>query len=124
MIGLEKAIVWVVPYHPSWHDVVQQERHVLQKHIGGQVLDIQYIGSAAVPRLDASPITGILIVALLHESPKRPLERRFRSSARQKQLYNALNRQFEILGGGQRGRRWGSSPRTCNGWCASRGWAK
>ena len=123
MIGLEKAIVRVVPYHPRWHDVFQQERHVLQKHIGGQVLDIPHLGSTAVPGFDANSINDILIVALLHGSPKRPLERRFLSSARKKQLYNALSRQIEILGGGQRGRRWGSSPRTCNGWCASRGWA-
>ena len=61
MIGLEKGIVRVVPHHPSWHDVFEQERHVLQEHIGGHVLDIQHVGSTAVPGLDAKPIIDIAI---------------------------------------------------------------
>ncbi len=59
MIGLEKGIVRVAPHHPSWHDPFKQERRVLQKHIGGQVLDIQHVGSTAVPGLDAKPIIDI-----------------------------------------------------------------
>jgi GrpB-like predicted nucleotidyltransferase (UPF0157 family) len=56
MIGLEKGIVRVAPHHPSWHDAFEQERHVLQKQIGSQVLDIQHVGSTAVPGLGAKPI--------------------------------------------------------------------
>jgi GrpB-like predicted nucleotidyltransferase (UPF0157 family) len=66
MIGLEKGIVRLVPHHPSWHDVFEQERRVLQEHIGGQALDIQHVGSTAVPGLDAKPIIDIAVAV---ESP-------------------------------------------------------
>jgi GrpB-like predicted nucleotidyltransferase (UPF0157 family) len=61
MIGLEKGTVQVVPYHPSWQDVFAQERRLLQEHIGGHVLDIQHVGSTAVPGLDAKPIIDIAV---------------------------------------------------------------
>jgi GrpB-like predicted nucleotidyltransferase (UPF0157 family) len=61
MIGLEKGIVRVVPHHPSWGDVFEQERRVLQEHFGGRVLDIQHVGSTSVPGLDAKPIIDIAI---------------------------------------------------------------
>jgi GrpB-like predicted nucleotidyltransferase (UPF0157 family) len=59
MIGLEKGIVRVVPHHPSLLDAFEQERRVIQEHIGGHVLDIQHVGSTAVPGLDAKPIIDI-----------------------------------------------------------------
>src|SRR5215207_5623567 len=61
MIGLEKGIVRVDPHHPGWHDVFEEERRVLQEHIGDQVLDVQHVGSTAVPGLDAKPIIDITI---------------------------------------------------------------
>lgn len=61
MIGLEKGIVRVVPHHPTWQDVFEQERRVLQEYIGGHVLDIQHVGSTAVPGLDAKPIIDIAV---------------------------------------------------------------
>ena len=39
----------------------EQERRVLQEHIGGHVLDIQRVGSTAVPGLNAKPIIDIAI---------------------------------------------------------------
>jgi len=61
MIGLEKGTVQVVPYHASWQDVFAQERRLLQEHIGGHVLDIQHVGSTAVPGLAAKPIIDIVV---------------------------------------------------------------
>jgi GrpB-like predicted nucleotidyltransferase (UPF0157 family) len=61
MIGLEKGVVRLIPHHLSWHDVFEQERRVLQEHIGGQVLDIQHVGSTAVPGLGAKPIIDIAV---------------------------------------------------------------
>jgi GrpB-like predicted nucleotidyltransferase (UPF0157 family) len=61
MIGLEKRNVRIAPHHPSWRDVFQQERHILQKHIGGQVLDIQHVGSTAVAGLDTKPIIEMAV---------------------------------------------------------------
>src|SRR4051794_18578240 len=61
MIGLEKGTVRVVPHHPNWHDVFEYERRVLQEHIGDHVLDIQHVGSTAVPGLDAKPIIDMAV---------------------------------------------------------------
>jgi GrpB-like predicted nucleotidyltransferase (UPF0157 family) len=61
MIGLEKGIVRVVLHHPSRQDSFEQERRVLQEHVGGHVLDIQHVGSTAVPGLDAKPIIDIAV---------------------------------------------------------------
>ena len=56
MIGFKKGTVQVIPHHASWRDAFEQERRVLHELIGGRVLDIQHVGSTAVPGLDAKPI--------------------------------------------------------------------
>ena len=56
MFGLKKGTVQVIPHHASWRDAFEQERRVLHELIGGRVLDIQHVGSTAVPGLDAKPI--------------------------------------------------------------------
>ena len=61
MIGLKRGTVQVVAYRPDWHDLFEQERRFLQQHIGHLVLDIQHVGSTAVPCLDAKPIIDIVV---------------------------------------------------------------
>ena len=61
MIGLKKGSVQVIPHHASWRDAFEQERRVLQELIGGHILDIQQVGSTAVPGLDAKPIIDIAV---------------------------------------------------------------
>jgi GrpB-like predicted nucleotidyltransferase (UPF0157 family) len=61
MIGLRRGIVKVVAYRPGWHHLFEQERRLLQQHIGSLVLDIQHVGSTAVPGLDAKPIIDIAV---------------------------------------------------------------
>jgi GrpB-like predicted nucleotidyltransferase (UPF0157 family) len=61
MLGLQRGTVQVVAYHPDWHDLFEQERHILQQHIGHLILDIQHVGSTAVPGLDAKPILDIAV---------------------------------------------------------------
>jgi GrpB-like predicted nucleotidyltransferase (UPF0157 family) len=71
MIGLKRGIVQVVAYCPDWHDMFEQERQLLQQHIGHLVLDIQHVGSTAVPGLDAKPIIDIAVaVASLEMIPQ------------------------------------------------------
>ena len=48
MIGLEKGTVQVIPPHAPWRDAFEQERRVLQEHIGGHVVDIQHVGTTSV----------------------------------------------------------------------------
>jgi len=75
MLGLKRDTVQVVTYHADWHDLFEQERRVLHKHIGHLVVDIQHVGSTAVPGLDAKPILDIAVaVASVTVIPQcRPL---------------------------------------------------
>jgi GrpB-like predicted nucleotidyltransferase (UPF0157 family) len=61
MIGLQRGTVQVVTYRPIWHDLFEQERRLLHEHIGHLALDIQHVGSTAVPGLDAKPILDIAV---------------------------------------------------------------
>lgn len=76
MIGLKKGTVQVVAYRSQWPDLFERERRVLQQHIGHLALDVQHVGSTAVPGLDAKPILDIAVaVASVSVVPRcvRPL---------------------------------------------------
>ncbi len=61
MIGLQRGPVQVIAHHPDWYDLFEQERCLLQQHLRHLVLDIQHVGSTAVPGLDAKPILDIAV---------------------------------------------------------------
>jgi GrpB-like predicted nucleotidyltransferase (UPF0157 family) len=61
MIGLERGTVHVVPPDNEWPAAFTQERHCLCQRIGHLVLDIQHVGSTAVPGLAAKPIIDIAV---------------------------------------------------------------
>ena len=61
MIGLQRGTVQVNMYQADWHDLFEQERRVLHQNLGPLVLDIQHVGSTAVPGLDAKPIIDIAV---------------------------------------------------------------
>jgi GrpB-like predicted nucleotidyltransferase (UPF0157 family) len=61
MIGLRKGTVQVVAYQAAWPDLFEQEQRILHLHLGHLILDIQHVGSTAVPDLDAKPIIDIAV---------------------------------------------------------------
>ena len=61
MIGLARGTVRVVPPDDEWPVAFGRERHCLCKRIGHLVLDIQHVGSTAVPGLAAKPIIDIAV---------------------------------------------------------------
>ena len=61
MLGLKRGTVQVVAYRPEWRELFEQERRLLQQHVGHLALDIQHVGSTAVPGLDAKPILDIAL---------------------------------------------------------------
>ena len=65
MLGLQRGAVQLVPYTPAWATLFQAERARLQSALGADALDIQHIGSTAVPGLAAKPILdlGIAVAA-------------------------------------------------------------
>ncbi len=76
MIGLKKGTVQVVPHHAEWRHLFEQEWRALHRHIGHLVLDIQHVGSTAVPGLDAKPILDIAVAvasAAIISQCKQPL---------------------------------------------------
>lgn len=69
MLGLKRGTVLLVPSNPGWEVVFAGEKASLQRQLGRLVLDIQHIGSTAVPGLEAKPILDIAIaVAVAAES--------------------------------------------------------
>lgn len=65
MLGLRRGAVQLVPYTPEWATLFQAERARLQQALGDDALDIQHIGSTAVPGLAAKPILdlGVAVAA-------------------------------------------------------------
>jgi GrpB-like predicted nucleotidyltransferase (UPF0157 family)/transposase len=60
-IGLKKSTVRVVAHRGEWRELFQREWCALRDTVGPLVLDIQHIGSTAVPGLDAKPIIDIAV---------------------------------------------------------------
>lgn len=61
MIGLERGVVRLVPYDEAWKHAFEEEKQRLQAVVGDYVLDIQHIGSTAIPGGVAKPIIDIAI---------------------------------------------------------------
>ena len=75
MLGLKRGAVQVVAYCSDWCTLFEQEWRALNQHIGHLVLDIQHVGSTAVPGLDAKPIIDIAVAvnSSMEISQIRPL---------------------------------------------------
>ena len=53
----------VSDYDPNWANEFEKEATNLKKIFGGELLEIQHIGSTSIPGMDAKPIIDILMVA-------------------------------------------------------------
>jgi GrpB-like predicted nucleotidyltransferase (UPF0157 family) len=58
-LGLPKHKVVVVPYDPEWPSLYLEEQTRLRAALGDIILDIQHVGSTAVPGLDSKPVIDI-----------------------------------------------------------------
>ncbi len=58
-LGLENGLVRLVPYTQAWPARFSQEKVRLAAALGSLALDIQHIGSTAVPGMIAKPIIDI-----------------------------------------------------------------
>jgi GrpB-like predicted nucleotidyltransferase (UPF0157 family) len=56
-----KEEIKLVPYRWEWEKQYARERKNLEKEIGEHILDIQHVGSTAVPEMSARPVIDILI---------------------------------------------------------------
>jgi GrpB-like predicted nucleotidyltransferase (UPF0157 family) len=75
---LEEGVVKLVPYSAEWKRLFEEEKALLQTAIGQYVLDIQHVGSTAIPGMAAKPILDIGIAVTSLEGATvcvQPLER-------------------------------------------------
>ena len=61
MLGLQRGAVRLVPHDAEWAGLFAQEKGRLGAALGDRALDIQHVGSTAVPGLDAKPILDIAV---------------------------------------------------------------
>jgi GrpB-like predicted nucleotidyltransferase (UPF0157 family) len=61
IICLERGIVRLVPYDPGWVLLFKEEKARLSRALGEWALDIQHVGSTAIPGGVAKPIIDISI---------------------------------------------------------------
>jgi len=66
-LGLAPTSVQVSPYSGDWQQTFEAERDMLARNLGRLAIDIQHVGSTAVPGLSAKPIIDIAI-AITDES--------------------------------------------------------
>jgi len=59
MLGLRRGSVQIVAYNPAWATLFEAERARLHHSLHPDALDIQHIGSTAVPGLAAKPILDL-----------------------------------------------------------------
>jgi GrpB-like predicted nucleotidyltransferase (UPF0157 family) len=61
MLGLEHGQVRLVPHCEDWASEYAQEEDALRRILGTKIIDVQHIGSTAVPGLAAKPILDLSI---------------------------------------------------------------
>ncbi len=63
--------VQLVEYNPAWPPIYAQEAARVREALGGMALDVQHIGSTAVPGLTAKPIIDLMVVASMLEAGRQ-----------------------------------------------------
>lgn len=61
MIGLKRGTVLLKPYNLQWKDFFKQEKELMSAVIADFLVDIQHIGSTAIPNSVAKPIIDIAV---------------------------------------------------------------
>lgn len=61
LIGLQRGAVRVVPYNPIWKQCFEEEKILLEHLLQKDAIDVQHVGSTAVPGLSAKPIIDIMV---------------------------------------------------------------
>lgn len=70
-IGLQSGKVRLLPYNPKWVRIFKQEERILRDAIGNIALDIQHVGSTAIPGMPAKPIIDIAVGVLSLKDVKK-----------------------------------------------------
>ena len=60
-LGLKRGIVKLEAHDKQWDDIANQTIKALKVILGDDVIDIQHIGSTAIPTIKAKPIIDIVV---------------------------------------------------------------
>jgi len=61
MLGLKRGTVQLQPHDPQWRVLAEETIRVLYDVFGDRVVDIQHVGSTAIPGIHAKPIIDIAV---------------------------------------------------------------
>ncbi len=61
MLGLKRGVLRLVAYSPAWPALYADTAKQLQTLVGAHILDMQHVGSTAIPGMLAKPIIDIAI---------------------------------------------------------------
>jgi GrpB-like predicted nucleotidyltransferase (UPF0157 family) len=67
-IGLERGVIHLEPHSPDWARCYEQERTCLLAALGPHLLDLQHVGSTAIPGILAKPILDIAAAVVSFEA--------------------------------------------------------
>jgi GrpB-like predicted nucleotidyltransferase (UPF0157 family) len=68
VLGLERGVVRLEPHTPRWAQLYARERARLAAALGAHVLDIQHVGSTAIPGILAKPILDLAVAVASFEA--------------------------------------------------------
>lgn len=94
-MGLKRGTVKLLPHDSGWDVLYNQEKEKLLKVLDGQVLNIQHVGSTAIPIIMAKPIVDI---AILVKSLKKIDAGELETLGYQKKEENRIERMFFTKG--------------------------
>ena len=60
-LGLKRGTVQLEPHDKQWDEIAVQTIKTLKAILGDDVIDIQHIGSTAIPAIKAKPIIDIVV---------------------------------------------------------------
>jgi len=61
VLGLEKGTVRLLDSTPLWTELYQEEAKRIRTAIGHLIIDIQHVGSTAIPGIKAKPILDMIV---------------------------------------------------------------
>lgn len=68
LLGLDQRSVRLRPYTARWAELYELEARAIRSALGARALDVQHVGSTAVPGMTAKPILDIAVgIATLDE---------------------------------------------------------
>ena len=60
-LGLKRGTVHLEPHDKQWDEIATQTIKTLKSILGDDAIDIQHIGSTAIPAIKAKPIIDIVV---------------------------------------------------------------